>query len=38
VQRPELGDQVAVPAGGLGLPLERSELAAHLAQEVAQAN
>ena len=36
VQRPQLGDEVAVPAGGVGLALERAQLAAHLAQEVAE--
>ena len=36
VQRPQLGHQVAVAAGGLGLALERAELAPHLAQQVAQ--
>ena len=33
----QLGDEVAVAAGGVGLALERAELAAHLAQEVAEA-
>ena len=33
----ELGDEVAVAAGGIGLALERPELAADLAQEVLQA-
>ena len=30
----ELADQLAVPPGGLGLPFERAELAADLAQEI----
>ena len=30
----QLGDEVAVAAGGVGLALERPQLAAHLAQEV----
>ncbi len=33
----ELADEVAVAAGGLGLALERAQLAAHLAQQVLQA-
>ena len=33
----ELGDEVAVAAGGVGLALERAELAAHLPQEVLEA-
>ena len=37
LQRPQLGHQVAVAAGGVGLLLERAELAAHLAHQVAQA-
>ena len=36
MQRPQLGDEVAVAPGGVGLALERAELAAHLAQEVAE--
>ena len=36
LQRAQLGDEVAVAAGGVGLALERAELAAHLAQEVAE--
>ena len=36
-QRRQLGDQLAVAAGGLGLALERAQLAAHLAQEVLDA-
>ena len=35
VERPELGHEVAVAAGGVGLALERAQLAAHLAQQVA---
>ncbi len=36
-QRRQLADQLAVPAGGLRLALERTQLAAHLAQEVLHA-
>ena len=36
-QRRQLGDQVAVAAGGVGLALERAQLAPHLAQQVLQA-
>ena len=36
-QRAELGDEVAVAAGGVGLALERAELAPHLAEQVAEA-
>ena len=32
----QLGDEVAVAPGGVGLALERAELAAHLAEEVAE--
>ena len=37
-QRGELGDEVAVAAGGVGLALERAQLAAHLAQQVLEAD
>ena len=37
VEGAQLGDEVAVAAGGVGLPLERSQLAPHLAEEVAEA-
>ena len=33
----ELGDELAVAAGGLGLALERAQLAANLAQQVLHA-
>ena len=33
-QRLQLGDHVAVAAGGVGLALERAQLAPHLAQQV----
>ena len=36
-QGAELGDELAVAAGGLGLALERAQLAAHLAQQVLHA-
>ena len=32
--RAQLGDEAAVAAGGVGLALERAELAAHLAEQV----
>ena len=35
-QRGELGDDGAVAAGGVGLALERAQLAAHLAEQVLQ--
>ena len=34
LQRAQLGDEVAVPAGGIGLAFERSQLAANLAQQI----
>ena len=36
-QRPQLGRQIAVAAGGVGLALERTQLPPHLAQQVVQA-
>ena len=37
VQGAQLGDERAVAAGGVGLALERAQLAAHLAEQVAEA-
>ena len=37
LQSVELADELLVPAGCLGLPFERPELAAHLTQQVLQA-
>ena len=35
-ERGQLGDQVAVPTGGVGLALQRAQLAAHLAEQVGE--
>ena len=37
LQRAQLGDEIAVPAGGLGLALQRPQLTAHFAKQVLNA-